>query len=103
MLRPMSPPRKTSIVVLLLGAVLAAAGATGDEAAAQPGVLIEVNRPHSIFECDTPIGVDWYGSSDRCLMELCAGRNVTNSHILDERGRLRRNPCQGRDPFELSR
>ncbi len=103
MLRPMARRRKTPVGVLLLTAALATAGAPADEAAAQPGVRVEVNRPRSIFECDTPIGVDWYGSTDRCLMELCAGQNVTNAHIIDERGRLRRNPCHGRDPFELSR
>ena len=66
-------------------------------------VQIEVNRPRSIFECDTPIGEQWYGSADRCLQELCAGRNVTNAQLVDESGRLRRNPCYGRDPFELSK
>lgn len=66
-------------------------------------VQIEINRPRSIFECDTPIGVQWYGSADRCLQELCVGRNVTNAQLVDESGRLRRNPCYGRDPFEQSR
>jgi hypothetical protein len=64
---------------------------------------IEVNRPRSVFECDTPVGASWYGSAERCLAELCAGGNVTNAHVIDGRGRLRRNPCYGRDPYELSR
>jgi hypothetical protein len=66
-----------------------------------PQVQIEVNRPRSIFECDTPVGEQWYGSTNRCLKELCAGENVISIHVLDGAGRLRRNPCYGRSPFEL--
>ncbi len=84
------------------GAALAVALAAAGGAAAQ-AVPLEVNRPRSIFECDTPVGERWYGSADRCLRELCVGRNVTNAQIVDDSGHLRRNPCYGRDPFELQR
>ena len=86
--------RATGFVAALI--VLAAHPAVG-----APPVQIEVNRPRSIFECDTPVGVQWYGSADRCLKELCAGENVISIHIIDPAGRLRRNPCYGRSPFEL--
>ena len=88
-------------MVVASACALGVAG-VGLRVAAQP-LPIEVNRPRSIFECDTPIGEQWYGSADRCLRELCAGRNVTNAQIVDEGGRLRRNPCYGRDPFELQK
>ena len=92
----MSAPRTTIVIVAAVAAVVATRDAPAQ-------VQIEVNRPRSIFECDTPIGEQWYGSADRCLQELCAGRNVTNAQLVDESGRLRRNPCYGRDPFELSK
>jgi len=66
-------------------------------------VRVESTRPRSAFECDLPGGREWYGSSERCLRELCAGENVTNEHTRDRDGRIRRNPCYGRDPFELQR
>jgi hypothetical protein len=80
---------------------LIAALATGRDVAAQ--LQVDVNRPRTIYDCDTPLGERWYGSTDRCLSELCEGQNVTNAQIVDASGRLRRNPCYGRDPFELSR
>ena len=84
----------------LAALVVVALSAFGTDVWSQ--VQIEVNRPRSIFECDTPIGERWYGSTDRCLRELCAGRNVTNAQLVDDDGHLRRNPCYGRDPFERS-
>ena len=68
-----------------------------------PGAHVEVNRPRSIFDCDTPRGEAWYGSADRCLRELCAGGNYTNRYIDDADDHLRKNPCYGRDPYELQR
>lgn len=73
---------------------------TGSEAVAQ--VQVDVNRPRSPFECDTPIGEHWYGSIDRCLEELCGGRNVTNEWLFDEHKRRRRNPCYGRNPTSFT-
>ena len=62
-----------------------------------------VRPPRSIFDCDTPRGEDWYGSADRCLQELCAGGNFTNQYIDGPGHQLRKNPCYGRDPYELQR
>jgi hypothetical protein len=64
-------------------------------------VQIDVNRPRSPFECDTPIGEQWYGSEERCLQELCAGRNVFNEYIFDANNRRRVNPCYGQSPTEV--
>ena len=64
---------------------------------------ITVSWPGSIFECGAPLGRAGYGSTDRCLEELCAIENVISTHILDAAGRLRRNPCYGRNPFEAQR
>jgi hypothetical protein len=89
------------VLVTCLG--LAAGSAHGQDPRLRANGTIDVNRPRSPFDCDTPIGRDWFGSSERCLAELCAGENVTNAHVVDARGNLRRNPCAGRDPFELSR
>jgi hypothetical protein len=62
---------------------------------------VDVNRPRSEFECDTPIGEKWYGSTARCLAELCAGKNVTNEWVFDAQNRRRRNPCYGQSPTEF--
>ncbi len=63
------------------------------------GQAVDVNRPHSPFQCDTPIGESWYGSTARCLDELCAGFNVTNEWLfVGDDKRRRRNPCYGRNP-----
>ena len=87
----------------IVAAALAIGAAGGAAAAAHAQLPVEVNRPRSIFECDTPVGERWYGSADRCLRELCVDLNVTNAQIVDDSGHLRRNPCYGRDPFELNR
>ncbi len=74
-------------------------------AAAAPSrgqLQIDINRPRSPFECDTPVGESWYGSTQRCLDELCGGRNVTNEWLFDEHKRRRRNPCYGRDPTSFT-
>ncbi len=70
-------------------------------AAAEGQIQVDVNRPRSQFECDTPIGVKWYGSTERCLEELCGGKNVYNEWIFDESKRRRRNPCYGRNPTDF--
>jgi hypothetical protein len=64
-------------------------------------VAVEVNRPRSEFQCDTPIGIQWYGSEERCLQELCGGKNVFNEYIFDENNRRRRNPCYGQNPTQF--
>jgi hypothetical protein len=64
-------------------------------------VQIDVNRPRSPFDCDTPRGEQWYGSEERCLEELCAGGNVFNEYIFDASNRRRLNPCYGQSPTEV--
>lgn len=64
---------------------------------------VQVNRPRSIFECDQPVGQNWFGSTERCLKELCRGADVISINILDDQNHLRRNPCHGRQPAELQR
>jgi len=91
-----APARRGSASVLLAALLLA-----GLAPAARAQVQIEVNRPRSAFECDLPKAQEWYGSTERCLTELCAGENVTNRYVIDRRGDLRKNPCYGRTPSEL--
>ena len=99
----MRRPVLASLLVVAACLGLTTTSAHGQDPRLRGNGTIDVNRPRSAFECDTPIGRDWFGSSERCLAELCAGENVTNAHVVDARGNLRRNPCAGRDPFELSR
>ena len=93
--------------VALLLVVLTTNAKAGERKAHRPHrsgtVRVDSNRPRSAFECDLPGGGDWFGSTERCLQELCVGDNVTNEHTRDRDGRIRRNPCYGRDPFELER
>ena len=63
--------------------------------------VIDVNRPRTPFDCELPIGEDWYGSRTRCLAYLCGGRNVYNEFVFDADNRRRRNPCYGQNPTEL--
>ena len=88
-----------SIQSLTAAALLAAALAP---VATLAQVQVDVNRPRSQFECDTPIGEKWYGSTDRCLEELCGGQNVYNEWLFDEHKRRRRNPCYGRNPTSFT-
>ena len=70
--------------------------------AAEAQLQVDVNRPKSQFECDTPVGEKWYGSTERCLEELCGGQNVYNEWIFDANKRRRRNPCYGRNPTSFT-
>ena len=79
---------------LLLALVLTAAPA----AVALAQLQIDVNRPRTAFDCNTPPGENFYGSSERCLQELCAGQNVYNEYIFDKNSRRRSNPCYGISP-----
>lgn len=71
-------------------------------APADAQLQVDVNRPRSQFECDTPVGEKWYGSTERCLEELCGGKNVYNEWIFDSDKRRRRNPCYGRNPTSFT-
>ena len=53
--------------------------------------------PVSPFDCDTARAATWFGSTRRCLDELCRGQNVTNAAVVGGDGRLRTNPCAQRD------
>lgn len=83
-----------------LAAALGVPTVAGAEAEQGPAIQLEVNRPRSVFDCNTPRGEQWYGSTDRCLEELCAGKNVYNEFIF-QGSRRRRNPCYGRSPTEF--
>ena len=63
--------------------------------------VIDVNRPRSPFDCELPIGQQWYGSRERCLAYLCGGENVYNEYVFDADGRRRKNPCYGQSPTEF--
>ena len=79
--------------------MLSSASAPAVDTSRPGGVAVDVNQPRTQFECDTPIGINWYGSTQRCLEELCGGKNVTNEWIFDQFGRARKNPCYGINPF----
>jgi hypothetical protein len=64
-------------------------------------VVAPVNRPQSPFDCELPIGQQWYGSRERCLAYLCGGVNVYNEYGFDADGRRRKNPCYGQSPTEF--
>lgn len=66
-----------------------------------PAEVIDVNRPRSVFDCEIPIGEQWYGSRERCLAYMCGGENVYNEYIFDADGRRRKNPCYGQNPTEF--
>jgi hypothetical protein len=82
--------------------LLAAAALLAMSELAQAQLQVDVNRPRSQFECDTPVGEKWYGSTERCLQELCGGKNVYNEWIFDADKRRRRNPCYGRNPTSFT-
>jgi hypothetical protein len=56
----------------------------------------EAAQPGSPFDCDTARASAWFGSTARCLAELCRGGNVTNAAVVGADGRLRENPCARR-------
>ena len=71
------------------------------QAQTRPHAQVDVNRPRSPFDCELPIGEQWYGSRARCLAYLCAGQNVYNEYVFDSQNRRRRNPCYGQNPTEF--
>ncbi len=62
---------------------------------------VDVNRPRTPFDCELPIGENWYGSRARCLAYMCSGENVYNEYVFDADGRRRKNPCYGQSPTEF--
>jgi hypothetical protein len=95
--------RALSAAVLGASLLLLAAGTVAAQGVERPKgtTIIDLNRPLSPFECNQPIALNWYGSTARCLQELCAGRNVFNEYVFDEAHRRRRNPCWGQSPTEV--
>ncbi|MCC6847194.1 MAG: hypothetical protein IT294_01740 [Deltaproteobacteria bacterium] len=82
-----------SFAVLLLVSAPVAAKKTEPRRRAWSRIAAETLQPGSPFDCDTPRGSAWFGSTARCLAELCRGRNVTNAAVVGGDGRLRANPC----------
>ncbi len=83
---------RLSIAILFAACALSAGAALAQ-------LQVDLNRPRSAFECDLPIGIQWYGSKQRCLQELCVGANVTNRWTFENQGKRRRkNPCYGVNP-----
>jgi hypothetical protein len=90
-------------------ASLVAEQAPGQQGTNQPAVVVvpgasqavDVNRPQSPFDCELPIGQQWYGSRERCLAYLCGGENVYNEYVFDADGRRRKNPCYGQSPTDF--
>ena len=79
------------VAVLLLLSAPADAKRTGARRVSR--IAAETLRPESPFDCDTAQAAAWFGSTSRCLAELCRGRNVTNAAVVGGDGRLRSNPC----------
>jgi len=77
--------------LLLLISAPAAAKKTQPRRATR--IAAEAIQPGSPFDCDTVRASTWFGSTRRCLEELCRGQNVTNAAIIGSDGRLRTNPC----------
>jgi hypothetical protein len=83
----------------LLGALVALLliSAPADAKKTQPRrpsrIALDAVQPGSPFDCDTAQASRWFGSTVRCLAELCRGRNVTNAAVVGGDGRLRANPC----------
>ena len=85
--------QRMSLAIVLVGA--ASAPLQGAD------VEVTINRPRDASQCDLPGGAQYYGSTDRCLEELCAGQNVINEYVFDDHSRRRRNPCYGHSPTEF--
>jgi len=79
------------VALLVLVSVPAAAKKTTPKRVSR--ISAETIQPESPFDCDTARAAAWFGSTARCLAELCRGRNVTNAAVIGGDGRLRSNPC----------
>jgi hypothetical protein len=84
-----------------------AASLVAEQAPAQQGtnqpapVVVAPGAPQTAFDCELPIGQQWYGSRGRCLAYLCEGQNVYNEYMFDANGRRWKNPCYGQSPTEF--
>ena len=86
-----------SKLFVVLAVLLVLISAPADAKKTQPRratrITAEAIQPGSPFDCDTARASTWFGSTRRCLEELCRGQNVTNTSIIGADGRLRTNPC----------
>jgi hypothetical protein len=82
------------VAVLLL--MSGPADAKKTEARRTSRIALDTLQPGSPFDCDTARASAYFGSTARCLAELCRGRNVTNTNVIGGDGRLRENPCARR-------
>ena len=89
------------ITLLVTAGIYALDSLTQLAQAPPPPAAIDVNRPRTPEDCHLPIGVSWYGTKERCLAEMCAGKNVYNEYLFDAADRRRKNPCYGRSPTEF--
>ena len=89
-----------SKLFVVLAVLLVLISAPADAKKTQPRrpsrIAVEAIQPGSPFDCDTARASTWFGSTARCLEELCRGRNVTNASVIGGDGRLRTNPCARR-------
>jgi hypothetical protein len=86
-----------SKLVAVLAALLLLISVPADATKTHPRrpsrITAETLQPASPFDCDTARASRWFGSTARCLDELCRGQNVTNASVIGGDGRLRTNPC----------
>ncbi len=82
-----------AVIVAVLLLISAPADAKKTSPRRPSRIAAETLQPGSPFDCDTARASTWFGSTARCLEELCRGRNVTNAAIIGGDGRLRTNPC----------
>jgi hypothetical protein len=93
--------RTVGFALLAVAATVLCGGSLRAQTWYAPGVQVDVNRPHTPFDCELPIGKQWYGSREVCLEYLCGGRNVYNEYIFDQDNRRRKNPCYGQSPTDF--
>ncbi len=86
----------TTTVLALLALMSAPAIAKKTETHRPARIALDALAPGSPFDCDTTRASTYFGSTARCLAELCRGWNVTNATIVGGDGRLRANPCARR-------
>lgn len=88
---------KTLTTMLALLALMSAPALAKKTETRRPArIALDTLAPGSPFDCDTARASTYFGSTARCLAELCRGRNVTNAAIVGGDGRLRENPCARR-------
>ena len=88
---------KTLTTTLALLALMSAPALAKKTEPRRPArITLDALAPGSPFDCDTTRASTYFGSTARCLAELCRGWNVTNATIVGGDGRLRENPCARR-------